>query len=86
MLTVVDAQEEDVKAWLISMKILHKSIKTGITGPSAAVESESEEDESERVAVELDWRLPCTICGRTYPHEHKRAVRASSLCDGELSD
>lgn len=78
-----------MRMWLKSMNILHRSIKASSFGGKStadAVESESEGEESERVAVELDWRQPCRICGRTYPHEHKRAVRASSLGDGELSD
>lgn len=81
-------QERDVRNWLKSMRILHKQAKVGSCGANAtsAADSESECEESERVAVELDWRQPCTICGRTYPHEHKRAVRASSVADSEESD
>ena len=79
-------QEQEVRMWLLSTRILHKSIKAGLLGAAGAAESESEGEESDRVAVELDWRQPCMLCGRTYPHQHKRAVRTSSLCDGELSD
>lgn len=74
--------------WLESMRVLRRAIQTGFRGVNSTTDvgSESEGEEIERVAVELDWRQPCTICGRTYAHEHKQAVRASSLCDGELSD
>ena len=72
----------------MSRRVLHKSfiVNRGAKGTVNAEDSESEGEENERLAVDLDWRQPCTLCGRTYPHVHKRAVRASNLCEDELTD
>jgi len=44
-------------------------------------ESEGEEEEAEGLGASVG--APCRSCGRTYPHEHVRALRAGVRCEEE---
>jgi hypothetical protein len=71
-------QEEQVRAWLhTQVRVLRQTAPSSASGngkraagaQSARGEAESDSDEAD------DFDAPCAICGRTYYHVHKSAVR-----------
>ncbi|GFR50739.1 hypothetical protein Agub_g12996, partial [Astrephomene gubernaculifera] len=79
--------EEEVTAYLRRLRVLRGEQQAGRGGRAADTEddgSKADEEEAE------EWRVkPCELCGRSYPHEHVRAVygadrrRADSSGDEE---
>jgi hypothetical protein len=75
-------EEVAVRAWLQAHRALRGRMHA--CTPDECSEGNSEGSEG-RGEVEDEWHVPCTLCGRAYPHEHKRAVRGG-LQDGDCSE
>jgi hypothetical protein len=66
-------REEAVGAWLRRLGVLRSPGSGGWAG-GAAGSSDSGSGEEEEEGEE--WQQPCEECGRRYPHQHIRTVRA----------
>eukprot|EP00879_Flechtneria_rotunda_P014721 GHRR01015383.1.p2 GENE.GHRR01015383.1~~GHRR01015383.1.p2 ORF type:complete len:195 (+),score=70.28 GHRR01015383.1:712-1296(+) len=88
-----DIWEEEVLSYLHRFKVLAVDSKqqlgrlAGVAGNSAAGAGSSDSgNDSEQEQGTEGWQAPCEVCGRTYPHEHIRALYASTLHDDNSGD
>jgi hypothetical protein len=69
------SQEGRITKWLQAARALR-------AGDGAAASDDEEEEGAEGAEPEeSSAAAPCASCGRTYPHEHVRALRAGGASD-----
>ena len=71
-----DLREERITRWLGAIGALPRALGALTRGAGAGDEDEDEDEDGDG-----DGR-PCPECGRTYPHEHVRAVYSSAALPG----
>ena len=62
-----------MRCWLGTLNVLHRSLQD--TNQNENGEAWCNDDDNETQAAAESDDAPCPICGRTYYHVHKSAVR-----------
>lgn len=77
-----------MERWLRCLGVLRSKppAYTAGTGPASAAAADSSDEEGGAVEEGDEWATPCALCGRTYPHTHKRAVRQGGAVGDTGSD
>eukprot|EP00892_Ulva_mutabilis_P001129 jgi/Ulvmu1/11016/UM007_0196.1 len=79
-----EGPEAAAEGWLRCRRVLRVKPPAVLVAAGGVLADASSEDVEPQ--QEDEWSTPCNECGRTYPHEHKRAVRKGGCGDSDSGD